>query len=243
MDEKYKEDSTKGSSILQPLNYKNDVSTQAWIDSRVLATLSDWLDKNQEYPRHLSEVVRRPLELLCELLVEQGDVEMVDDTVLARFMLQKKYNVNLNRGDRGRKNVLHNQILSDKRKRLNFKFSKPSMHDADISMGKAKTNIPKEELDKMVEMYNSLGTVEGQTKAETLQAAIDSGCIAEEDMHQLKKLAKQKERHDELVRSRSAKKIECQSDEEWTDERQKEDAERIEMEKQVDTSKMTFADE
>ena len=40
----YKEDSTRGSSLINPLNYKGDVLVQVWVDSRVLATLCRWLD-------------------------------------------------------------------------------------------------------------------------------------------------------------------------------------------------------
>jgi hypothetical protein len=120
----YAENSTKGNSVIQPLNYKGDVLTQAWVDSRVLATLSNWLIKSEFYPRSMSDVARRPLEVLCDYLVQTGQVEMVEETVIARECLSSRYRVNLNRGTRkdgavrGGKNILHNQVLTDKRVEL-----------------------------------------------------------------------------------------------------------------------------
>ena len=42
--EVHTEDTTRGNSRIDPVNYKGDVLTQAWIDSRVLATLMIWMD-------------------------------------------------------------------------------------------------------------------------------------------------------------------------------------------------------
>lgn len=204
MEKEYKADSTKGSSMLQPMTYKNDVLVQVWVDSRVLATLSDWLDSQNEFSRHMSEVVRKPLEALVELLVNQGDVEMVDDTALARFTLSKRYGVNLNRGGRGVKNVLHNQLLSDKRKKLNFSFSsKPQVDSTPI--GKQKKNVAEGDLNRMVELFESLKGTDNQSKEECIQAALDSGCIVEDEAHQLKKMSKQQDMHDDWLAERQAK--------------------------------------
>lgn len=111
----YKEDSTKGKSILQPMNYKGDVNAQAWIDSRVLATLSNWLERDGNRTKYLSDCVKRPLIALVEYLVNAGQVEMIEDTGKARRLLIARYGVELNRGNKGRKNELHNRIVSDKR--------------------------------------------------------------------------------------------------------------------------------
>jgi hypothetical protein len=108
----YKEDSTDGRSLIRPLRYKGDVLTQVWIDARVLATLNNWLDSIGEYPKTLSELCRRPLELLVEVAIKSG-VNLVENTAEARDMLSRRFRVNLNRGDRGKKNILHNQILTD----------------------------------------------------------------------------------------------------------------------------------
>lgn len=114
----YKSDTTRGSYVPDPRTYKGDVLVQVWIDSRILATLSEWLDKNGGITRYMSEVVKVPLEILVKHLTSGGDVELIDDTVVARRMLEKKYRVNLNPEGRGERNVLHNIQLSDRRKSL-----------------------------------------------------------------------------------------------------------------------------
>lgn len=113
----YKEDCTNGQfSILNPKTFKGDALVQVWMDSRELATISNWLDKNGSYTRFLSEVVKDSLHGLCEKLVESGEVEMVEDTTEARYLLEKKYRINLNPDGRGEKNVLHNIILSNRKR-------------------------------------------------------------------------------------------------------------------------------
>ena len=112
------EDVTRGSGVINPSRYKNDVLTQAWIDSRTLATLMTWLDGLGSQPRTMSEIVRDPLKVLVRFLVDNGDVKMVDDTIIARQMLEKRTGVILNRGGKGRKNVLHNVVLDGRRSEL-----------------------------------------------------------------------------------------------------------------------------
>lgn len=113
-----KKDSTKGSSDFIPLTYKGDVLVQVWVDSRILATLSNWLEEYDNYPRFMSEVVRRPLEILIDHIVKEGDIDMIEDTTTARRMLEERYRINLNRDGRGKKNVMHNTILSGNRSSL-----------------------------------------------------------------------------------------------------------------------------
>lgn len=119
----YKEDATKGKSILQPINYKCDTLVQVWIDARVLATLDQWMEMNGVFPKSFSEVARKPLEMLVDSLVGDGLAKMVEETVVARSMLAKRYRVNLNRGDKGKKNILHNQILTEQRKELGHRMA------------------------------------------------------------------------------------------------------------------------
>ena len=114
----YAVDSTKGSSMINPLNYKGDVLVQVWVDSRVLATIVRWMDSKGNYPRFMSQGVRRPLEVLTGFLVDNGEVEMVEDTDEARTLLTRRFNIELNRGGRGAKNVTHNLSLSDRRNDL-----------------------------------------------------------------------------------------------------------------------------
>ena len=136
----YKEDSTKGMSLVDPKKYKGDVLVQVWMDSRMLATLSNWLDKEGNYTRFLSEVVKDSLGDLCNHLVESGVVSMIDDTVAARRLLEMKYRVNLNPQGRGEKNKLHNIMLSDRRKSLTGKIGS--------RVGRSMDHIPMEGQDR-----------------------------------------------------------------------------------------------
>lgn len=109
-------DSTKGRSYLHnPQTPKKDIYVQLWVESRMLATLSRWLDdKEMIGTRYMSEAVRIPLEMLVEHLVKSGQVELVESFREARDILRMKYHVKLNDGDRGLKNVLHNDILEER---------------------------------------------------------------------------------------------------------------------------------
>ena len=116
IDEKdeYKVDSTRGSSLINPISYKGDVLVQVWVDSRVLATLTRWLEREGTYPRFMSEVVRIPLEMMAKYAVDVDGADMVEDTGEARTLLERRFHINLNRGGRGGKNILHNQVLSER---------------------------------------------------------------------------------------------------------------------------------
>lgn len=110
-------DNTRGSTRMDPRVYKGDVMTQTWIDSRVLATLSVWLDTEGIMTRFLSEVMRETLEMVVANLVKDSKVEMIEDTDRARKILQTRYRINLNAKDKtgkviGGKNIAHNQVLS-----------------------------------------------------------------------------------------------------------------------------------
>lgn len=157
--EDYKEDSTKGSSLIKPLNYKGDVLVQVWVDSRVLATLCRWMDEQGEYARFMSQVVRRPLEVLAEFVSDQGS-EMIDDTGEARKMLERRFGVNLNRGGRGSKNVMHNLVLSDKRNELNERIV---------------SRVERRGLDKRVRGYGSGDRSELVKKAMEVYGRIERG--------------------------------------------------------------------
>jgi len=114
----YVEDSTKGSAQVNPVTYKGDALVQVWLDSRVLASLSNWLDEDGNVTRFMSDVVRDSLQILCEHLESIEEIKMIDSTVDARRLLEMKYRVNLNPQGRGKRNALHNIILSDKRQSL-----------------------------------------------------------------------------------------------------------------------------
>ncbi len=133
-DKDYKVDSTRGMSLLNPQNYKGDVLVQVWIDSRVLATLCNWMDSNGSYSRFMSQVVKRPLEILVNHLVENGEVVMNDDTAKARELLERRFEINLNRGNRGNKNKMHNLTLSDRRGEISERLNVKRVDDIYIPM-------------------------------------------------------------------------------------------------------------
>lgn len=177
--EPYKEDSTKGSSLINPLNYKGDVLVQVWMDSRVLATLASWLEKNGIYARFMSQVVRRPLEVLTGHLVDSDQVEMIDDTNEARRLLEQRFQVNLNKGGHGGKNVLHNQILTDKRTELAEKL-KDGSRFVDAQRPVVKGVVDPEIIKKAMEIFNSQTSEDlEKMRADAIEAAKADGTIVE----------------------------------------------------------------
>jgi hypothetical protein len=199
----YAEDSTKGKSMINPVNYKGDVLVQVWVDSRVLATITRWMDDKGNYPRYMSHAVRRPLEVLAGFLVDNDEVEMVDDTAEARKMLERRFNVDLNRGGRGYKNVLHNMTLSDRRGELGDRISK-EQRIFDVYRPKSKAQ-PNKLVDQAVEKYNELfskdnkqetskyfddysGIKEGMTNEEAAEVIKANEEIAQRDLDALNSL-------------------------------------------------------
>lgn len=165
----FKEDSTKGKSMMIPLNYKGDYLYQVNLDSRYVATLSEWLDIKMGYDtRYASEVIREAITLLVDHLVSQGAITMIEDTNEARRLLQRKYKVSLNRGNRGRKNLLHNQILSDKRTTLGIETKDRRFHDVERPIVKdEKTNAI---VAKAVAKYKEMFSEKSQTVEEAVEA-------------------------------------------------------------------------
>ena len=113
-----KEDEARGRSDINPKNYKGDLPVQVWLDSRYLATMSNYLDEKGVQTRFLSEVIRETLEWIVDSLVEQGQVNMIDDTMLARDIIATKYRINLNSSGRGLKNLQHNMVLTERRRSI-----------------------------------------------------------------------------------------------------------------------------
>jgi hypothetical protein len=152
-EKEYKVDSTKGTSMINPLNYKGDVLVQVWIDSRVLATLCRWLDSKGNYSRFMSQAVRRPLEVLADFLVDNNEVSIVDDTAEARKMLERRFNVELNRGGRGGKNVVHNLTLSDRRGELSERIGRDRKTDDVNKPRKFANPLVNSAIDKYKELF------------------------------------------------------------------------------------------
>jgi len=105
---------TRGKSMGPPTSYKGDTLVQAWLDARVLATLCKWLEDNEIEVKYLSHVVKEVLEIVADKLVEEGKASKLS-TTMSRTYLEHKFKVNLNRGGRGKKNLLNNILLDGER--------------------------------------------------------------------------------------------------------------------------------
>ena len=158
---KYKEDSTKGGALMNnPKTFKRDVLVQVWCDSRDLATLSEWLDRTDGYTRFMSEVVQNSLSAVVAMLVDSGEVSMIEDTAVARELLSRKYRVDLNPSGKGLKNAHHNLLLSEKRKGLSEFVKRREVFVptplATDDVGTDRGFLSKEKLDEQVEIYKKL---------------------------------------------------------------------------------------
>jgi hypothetical protein len=111
---------TKGKSRLDPKEYKPDALVQVWLDRRKLALLSKWIDSDGGYngrqTKWLSEVVRFTLDMVVEMLTNEGwELEGVAES---SQLLERKYGIKpggLNPGGKGGKNKLNNLLLDDRR--------------------------------------------------------------------------------------------------------------------------------
>ncbi len=101
---------------MRPRTYKGDSLVQAWVDRRKLAMLSRWLDEGGMVTKHLSDVLKFTIDQVVEHLVSSGAVEKIEFTSEATEMLSRKYNADLNPGERGKRNLLHNMQLDEMRK-------------------------------------------------------------------------------------------------------------------------------
>lgn len=192
--EPYKEDSTDGKSVINPIRYKGDVLVQVWVDSRVLASLALWLEKSGKFPRFMSDVVRIPLYSMLDVLAEAGDAEMIDDTSEARKLLERWFRVNLNRGDKGMKNILHNQVLSDRRKDLAERISKVDSYK-DVVIPARKRKADSKVVDEALRRYRELEESEGKKLVDKeVKRAEASGIVADSPRKLSEEEVREKER-------------------------------------------------
>ena len=162
----HKKDSTKGKSYIDPIQYKGDVLSQVWVDSRVLATLALWMESQGLYPRFMSDLVREPLTTLVNSLVKNGEVEMVESTSEARDMLTLRFRTNLNRGGRGGKNVLHNKVLTTQREEVADAIRQRDEITSQVRPGRGKhSRIDSELVRQAIEQYKEIEKLEKQQKA------------------------------------------------------------------------------
>ena len=155
MNKRYKEDSTRGKAIMAPVTYKPDALVQTWVDSRKLAMLSNWLDDSEWVTRNLSEVVRFTIDMVVDRLLMDGEVEKIELTGQAREILDRKYRANLNPGDRGKRNLLHNKILDDRRTKVveHSDMAPALVSDGNIRLTQQALQVDPEEVEKIMARY------------------------------------------------------------------------------------------
>jgi hypothetical protein len=155
--------------------------------------MSNYLDEKGVQTRFLSEVIRETLEWIVDSLVEQGQVNMIDDTMLARDIIATKYRINLNSSGRGLKNLQHNMVLTERRRGIisnqplkDFRDSRIYEDDIDVEEVRRETEeqlrkveaMKKEAMDKDVERQkaaaiNSPHVVHLGGESETVKSNID----------------------------------------------------------------------
>jgi len=102
--------------VCNPRKYKRDVLMQVWLESRHLATLLKWLEKEGYFVRFRSEIIRHAVEQLVGHLTETGVVEMVEFTEDAQKMLHSRFGADSNPSGRGGANLHHNLVLDSRRR-------------------------------------------------------------------------------------------------------------------------------
>jgi len=163
----YKEDSTRGKSMIRPRRYKRDALVQTWVDRRKLAMLSIWLDEGGYGTRFLSDVVKITIDEIVEKLVREGMVRRVEFTDEATRILQSKYKIDLNPSGRGVKNLVHNLTLDDlRRERSKVAGVGESIDDLVSKMSIEEERKMREEAEKAAEIYRKLEEEEERKKQE-----------------------------------------------------------------------------
>lgn len=150
----YVRDSTKGINVrIDPVNYKADTLVQVWIDARKLATVCQWMEKYGVNMRFMSDITKELFDIVVKQLVESGEVKMVEFSSSAHDYLKFKFNKSsLNPGERGKRNILHNAVLDDRRKSHMINTADWNGKDRDALPTGAKSSISNEEWDRAQEL-------------------------------------------------------------------------------------------
>ena len=86
---------------------ERDALVEIWIDRRYLATAALIMSKQGVPPVNISDIVRACVETVVNSGVDHGVVEGVQTTSEANVFLGR-FKTNLNRGDRGKRNLMKN---------------------------------------------------------------------------------------------------------------------------------------
>lgn len=105
----------KREDVIDGVRLNSDTNVQVMLDSRVLMTLCQWLDEREQI-RYFSDIVKEGVYLLVETLIDNGETRLVEDTNESKYFLEYRFGVNLNRGGKGKRNLLSNMVISDRNK-------------------------------------------------------------------------------------------------------------------------------
>jgi uncharacterized membrane-anchored protein len=166
---RYKEDETRGGSVLDPRNYKGDSLIQAWVDRRKIATLLRWLEQGGYVVIHMSDILKIAIDELVAGLVSQGLVDEVELTKDANLLLDR-FKASLNPGGRGLKNLHHNLLLDERRGRKRVDdIAIPAKQDCELDEIKKKT-------EEAVQAYMEM------SMEPTIDCIIDEDVVSEDDL-------------------------------------------------------------
>ena len=108
--------------------YKGDINAQAWVDSRELTVVSNWMEHEGMRPKFLSEVMRECLSIVAGHLVKAGLAEAVELASDAHLIIGGRFGVRFDSKNRGNRNRLLNYSKDD-RKGLDSMFSDKKVND------------------------------------------------------------------------------------------------------------------
>jgi hypothetical protein len=92
----------------------NDAVVQSRIDKRYLATATRWYMKENNLPMTISELIRYVIEDFVHVLVDNGKIEFIEESEIARQLLEELYRSRvLNPSRRGIRNEYSNLLLDD----------------------------------------------------------------------------------------------------------------------------------
>lgn len=141
----YKRDTVRGKSPrIDPIEYKPDTLVQTWIDARKLVMLDNWLAGNHIYTRFMADIVREVLDIVIDQLLDAGEVKKVEFSTDAANILKAKFNKkSLNPGNRGKRNILHNLTLDDRRRGKMIRMEE-SDYSCNYSSGELISDVPED---------------------------------------------------------------------------------------------------
>jgi hypothetical protein len=101
----------RGRSPLRPTKSERDAIVQVWLNRCDLATIGLYMESKGMRIIYMADILRFCVETTRSLVLKSG-CKYVDSTAMANEYLVDRTGINLNRGNRGMKNLVTN-LLSD----------------------------------------------------------------------------------------------------------------------------------